>query len=279
MAVVQRILIADNDPETHRLLLAALESSGRLVESVHSGQDVLERVASVQYDLLLADTSMPDCDARVLDRVHELRPATKVVVLTGDCDPENVIRSIRGRAFAFFSKPLGVSAIADMATRALRSTPHHDDIEVISARPNWLELRLRCKLEAADRIVQFMRELAKDLPISERENIASAFREILVNAIEHGCRSDPDKCVSITYVRTARAVVFYVRDPGPGFSFEELSHAAVSNPADAPFEHSDIRDRLGMRPGGFGILLARNMVDELIYNEAGNEALLIKYLK
>jgi anti-sigma regulatory factor (Ser/Thr protein kinase) len=33
-----------------------------------------------------------------------------------------------------------------------------------------------------------------------------------------------------------------------------------------------------MRPGGFGILLTRSFVDELLYNEKGNEALLIKYL-
>jgi two-component system, OmpR family, response regulator len=33
-----------------------------------------------------------------------------------------------------------------------------------------------------------------------------------------------------------------------------------------------------MRPGGFGILLARKIVDEMLYNERGNEVLLIKYL-
>jgi hypothetical protein len=37
------------------------------------------------------------------------------------------------------------------------------------------------------------------------------------------------------------------------------------------------RAALGMRPGGFGIMLTRALVDELIYNEKGNEALLIRY--
>ena len=32
-----------------------------------------------------------------------------------------------------------------------------------------------------------------------------------------------------------------------------------------------------MRPGGFGILLVRNLVDELVYNERGNEVILIEY--
>ena len=34
-----------------------------------------------------------------------------------------------------------------------------------------------------------------------------------------------------------------------------------------------------MRPGGFGIMMTRQLVDELIYNEQGNEVLLIKYLR
>ena len=39
-----------------------------------------------------------------------------------------------------------------------------------------------------------------------------------------------------------------------------------------------VRAQMGLRPGGFGILMTRKLVDELIYSEAGNEVLLIKYL-
>jgi hypothetical protein len=38
------------------------------------------------------------------------------------------------------------------------------------------------------------------------------------------------------------------------------------------------REAQGMRPGGYGLLLAGGTVDELIYSEIGNEALLIKYV-
>ena len=33
-----------------------------------------------------------------------------------------------------------------------------------------------------------------------------------------------------------------------------------------------------MRPGGFGILIAKQLVDELVYNERGNEVVMIKYI-
>ena len=117
------------------------------------------------------------------------------------------------------------------------------------------------------------------LPAAERENIAAAFREILLNAIEHGAGNDPNKRVAITYVRAERALLYYVRDPGKGFSFQELAHAAVSNPTNSTIEHTKVRERLGLRPGGFGLLMTRQLVDEMIYSETGNEVLLIKYLR
>jgi hypothetical protein len=57
-----------------------------------------------------------------------------------------------------------------------------------------------------------------------------------------------------------------------------VPHAAISNPPDAPFAHMELRDSKGMRPGGFGILTAKGIVDELIYSEVGNEVLLIKHI-
>ena len=103
-------------------------------------------------------------------------------------------------------------------------------------------------------------------------------RELLLNAIEHGGNFDPQKYVELSYVRTKRAVACRVKDPGEGFSFEEISHAAVSNPIDDPLRHLQHREAGNLRPGGFGILASRNMVDELMYNEKGNEVILIKYL-
>ena len=38
------------------------------------------------------------------------------------------------------------------------------------------------------------------------------------------------------------------------------------------------REKTGRRPGGFGMLLVKQIADELVYNERGNEVLLIKHL-
>ncbi len=199
--------------------------------------------------------------------------------MTVDSTAEKIVSAIRDQAFSWFRKPFTTEAVRQMVDSALAGPMPADDIEVISASPRWLELRLRCDVEiCAARALHFVSEMDPDLPESDRENVAMAFREILLNAMEHGGGNDPNVHVTITYTRANGALLFRVRDPGPGFSFDKLSHAAVSNAPDSLIGHVNTREDLGMRPGGFGILLTRAFVDELIYNERGNEALLIKYL-
>jgi anti-sigma regulatory factor (Ser/Thr protein kinase) len=69
-----------------------------------------------------------------------------------------------------------------------------------------------------------------------------------------------------------------ISDPGDGFTLDEIPHAAVANPSGDPVRHIGYREEQGMRPGGFGVMLAQKLVDELIYNQDGNEVLLIKYI-
>ena len=44
-------------------------------------------------------------------------------------------------------------------------------------------------------------------------------------------------------------------------------------------QHLLVREEHGMRPGGYGVLLARQLVDELLYSEKGNEVLLVENAK
>jgi len=116
-----------------------------------------------------------------------------------------------------------------------------------------------------------------DLPPDEQADIGMAFRELLINAIEHGGKLDPEEKVEVACIRLSSAILYYVRDPGNGFSFDNLAHAAVANSPNDPVSHVAVRQAAGMRPGGFGILITRNIADEVVYNEKGNEVLLLKY--
>jgi anti-sigma regulatory factor (Ser/Thr protein kinase) len=96
--------------------------------------------------------------------------------------------------------------------------------------------------------------------------------------MEYGGQFQPDQYVEISYIRAKHMVMCRVKDPGEGFSLAELEHAAIANPLEDPVHHITVRDTKGLRPGGFGVLLAQQLVDDLIYNEKGNEVLLVKYL-
>jgi anti-sigma regulatory factor (Ser/Thr protein kinase) len=266
----KRILILGGDPQAHQALRDALGQPDREFHMAPAG---LATIELAPYDLILAGT------IDELACVRRIWPQTPVMVISSTGTAEDVVAAIQAQAYAYFRIPFTVSALTAIADHALgRDAGPASDVEILSARLAWLGLRLKCKRDTADRVVQFVRELMTDLGTPGQENMATAIREILSNAIEHGGELDPERTVSIICVRTRHSVLCYIRDPGHGFCFEQLPHAAVSNPAEAPFEHAEVRQRLGMRPGGFGILLARSLVDELIYNEAGNEALLVKYI-
>jgi anti-sigma regulatory factor (Ser/Thr protein kinase) len=151
-------------------------------------------------------------------------------------------------------------------------------IEVVSARPEWVELVAPCALPVADRLQSFMMRLDADLPEAVRESVGRAFRELLCNAIEWGGKLDPQRRVRISCLRARRMVLYRIADPGEGFDIERLSHAAINNPEGSPLEHALVREEKGLRPGGLGLAIIRSIVDELIYNEARNEVVFIKYL-
>jgi len=278
MAQEKRILIVDDDPDVHDLLRVALQESGRTFESAKNGLEGLKRIAEEPWDLVITDVLMPGMDGMaLLERIHTFRPDTRVVVMTVASTAENIADAFRKNAFAWFRKPFTIDAVRDMVNHALNDAASEDDIEVISASSHWLGLRVRCRMDTAARILQFIREMDLRLSPPEKENVALAFREILLNAIEHGGGNDPRKKVRIQFVRAKHALLYYVQDPGQGFSLDDLTY--VADPGQSPVEHVGVRHEAGMRPGGFGILITRALVDELIYNESGNEVLLIKYLR
>ena len=279
MSAGNTILIVDDDPDIHHLLAAALTEGNYSIEDTYDGLQALSLLERKAFDLVITDIRMPGLDGLELSRrIRVLYPATKVLVMTAESTPATVISALRDQALGYFSKPFSLDAVAEMVGRVLFTPAAHGDIEVLSAIPQWISLQLRCKLEVADRLIPFLREMGADLSPDERENVGAAFRELLMNAIEHGGHSDPSKTVRVDYIRTRKSMVYKIWDPGEGFSFDDLAHAAISNSPDAPFQHVEVREKLGLRPGGFGILLTRNFVDELIYNQKGNEVLLIKYV-
>jgi CheY-like chemotaxis protein len=274
-----RVLVADDDAATRHGVAKLLDNAGFEVTEAADGIAALNAVQEKQYDLVFLDIWMPHLSGlEVLARIRTGASRPKVIVMTSDGTSETLLRAVKEQAYDYLSKPFPPRQAVEVAQSAL-SAVHEPAIEVLSARPHWVELLIPCTREAAERIQTFMMKLEADLPDSVRETIASSFRELLLNAVEWGGQFDPNRKVRIASVRSPRMLMFRIADPGPGFSFEKLSHAAVGQPESEPIAHMSVREERGIRPGGFGILMTKAAADELLYNEAQNEVMFIKYFE
>lgn len=260
----------------------ALQDTGRFagheLSRCRGPQEAVHVARSRPVDVLLTDPAAPIEDALALvDEIKSVRADVRIIVLAPALTDADVIRALRADVFACFTEPFDHADVADMTQSALNAADWKDGIEVLSGLPSWLTLRVTCRLITVDRLTRFMTEWRGDLPSAERDLLMTAFRELLLNAMEHGAGFDPDKTIQITAARTARAIVFHFRDPGNGFDPTDLQHAAVTSAPDHVVATTVHRAETGLRPGGFGMLIVRGVVDELIYNEQGNEVLMIKH--
>ena len=275
---MSRILVVDDDKTTRHVLRSVLTSAGFSTSVAKDGVEALKALKTRHFDLLLLDVWMPRMNG--LDLLAKLRPITsrpRVVVMTSDDAPETLLMAVREQAFKYIHKPVDAPALLQTVRDAL-AAPDTPPIEVISARPEWVELVVPCTREAAGRIEAVMAQLDANLAPEVRESIGYAFRELLLNAVEWGGKLDPTRTVRISCLRARRMLMYRIADPGPGFNIEELPHAAIGQSSDDPIAHMHVREAKGMRPGGFGLLMVRASVDELLYNEQRNEVVFVKYL-
>ena len=276
---MSRILVVDDDRMTRQVLSGVLTKAGFSVTVAKDGVDALAKLRARRFDLLLLDVWMPRMNGLdLLERLRTRKTRPRVVVMTSDDAPGTLLKAVRQQAFKYVHKPIA-SVDLIRTVREVLESPDAPPIEVISARPKWVELVVPCRREVVDRIQEVMARLDNDLAPDVRESIAYAFRELLMNAIEWGGKLDPSRKVRVSCLRAQRMLLYRIADPGPGFNLDDLPHAAVGGPPDNPIAHMAVREEKGIRPGGFGLMTVRGSVDELLYNEKRNEVVFVKYLE
>jgi serine/threonine-protein kinase RsbW len=114
----------------------------------------------------------------------------------------------------------------------------------------------------ADAITEILIQLR--VPEQKRLEIGLAVQEALVNAVVHGCKSDPSKEVRCRLQSDPLGrIVITVTDPGPGFSPDLLS--------DPKRQENVYADH------GRGVYLIRQLMDEVSFERRGNEIRMWKY--
>ena len=276
----RRVLVVDDDRALRHAVTAMLQDAGYHTEQAGDGPEALEKLRQQPVDLMLLDIGLPGMSGLdVLVHAREAQSPPRVVMMTADDTPETLLQSFRGQAHWFVRKPFPPKRIVEVVDDVMKASATAGlPIEVVSASPEWLELVAPCSLEVAERVQDFVMQLDTKLPDDVRESVAQAFRELLSNAVEWGGRLDPTRTVRISCLRSKRMLLYRIADPGEGFDIDRLAHAAISNADDDPLGHDRVRQEMGLRPGGLGLVMTRALVDEVIYNEKRNEVVLVKYL-
>jgi DNA-binding NtrC family response regulator len=106
------LLVVDDDPEIISSFEAILRSEGYEVTTARDGREALERVAQSPFDVVLLDLLLPDMDGwAVLQRVREIRPGSRVVILCADVDAEGAVEAFRLGAVDVLLKPPDVDKL------------------------------------------------------------------------------------------------------------------------------------------------------------------------
>ena len=252
----------------------------RGIEIVHAAEtSAVQQLGIGSAGAVVAAGDGSPADSLALARaVHAARPGTPVVLLGGGVDQASLLDCLRAGVFACLGAPCDAHDLAAIVAAAVQQPGAGGDVEVLSGVPGWLTLRAASRRDVAERVLRFAADYWAEVADAERQDLLAAFREMLLNAMEHGAAFDSGKSVIVSTARMGRAVVFHVADPGSGFTPGALAHAAGRRGTPDAMAHLERRARLGLRPGGFGIMLARDLVDELTYNARGNEVVIVKYV-
>ena len=275
-----RLLIVEDDRAFRHAMATLLADAGHEVHQAGDGAEALALLNRESVDLILLDIGLPGVSGLdILAAVRAMKVPPRVIVVSADDTSDTLIKAVQGQADHYVRKPFAPGAIVGIVDDVLKAAPATSlPVELVSARPEWVEIVAPCSLDVAHRLQAFMMHLETDLSEEVRESVGQAFRELLCNAIEWGGKLDPSRKVRISCLRAKRMLLYRIADPGEGFDIERLSHAAINNPDDNPLQHAFVREEQGLRPGGLGLAITQSLVDELIYNEARNEVVFIKYL-
>lgn len=271
----RKVLIVDDESELGAILAQHLRYWGYDPTHLLEGKDVVEWVRKNRPAVILLDLMLPDidgysiCETLKLDRETNMIP---VIMTTALSAAEDRVHGLQVGANAYLTKPFTADSLRQSIDNSL----------------NWLEDlkthgtegEIRFHLQSDAHYLEELNHLLGSLFLfsgltqSQVKQLTTAVRELGTNAIEWGHRKQLDRIVTVDYRIDPEKITIQIKDTGPGFNPSKLPHAATP---DDPVGHMMVRETLGIREGGFGILMSKGLVDELSYNERGNEVRFVKY--
>lgn len=270
------ILVAEDDHAIRTVFTRLLEGEGYRVAAFANGKGALERVeAGEKFDVAITDLNMPGIAGdELLRRLKVRSPLTPVIVVTGVRDTGAIEECFRNDAYRYLRKPFTKDELLGLVKQALsEAAASSGRIGKVDRDPEgWVELTAPSRQEYLDRFQEFCDAILDSrLDEKARNELKIAVQEIGQNAIEWGNKLDRNSTIRIAWKLDKDKIVIRIADEGPGFD-----PRTVPDPTIDPIATIENREKVGKRPGGFGIHLARRVMDRVTYNERGNIVFLEK---
>jgi CheY-like chemotaxis protein len=289
-----RILVVDDSPLDRRLV-GGLLAKVKGVE-VSFSVDGIEALSAVQQDppdLVLTDLEMPALSGLdLVRRLKELQSPVPVILMTAAGNEEIAVRALEAGAASYVSKRSLPNELWDTVSNVLRvSAERRTQSRVLNRLQRWeSEFVIENDLDLVTALSAYLMQSFSSLRLcssAEQLRVGIALDEALLNAYFHGNLEVSSKLRETDYHEffnlakrrslespyqerrihvwakySQTEALFTIRDDGPGFDI-----AALPDPRDPRYLE---------RPHGRGLLLMRTFLDEVRYNERGNEVTLIK---
>jgi DNA-binding NtrC family response regulator len=156
-----RILVVDDEPSMLRYLQTLLEVESFRVTTATNGQEALVRLQQPPLpDVVLLDVLMPGMDGlETLEKIRDLYPSLKVVMLSCLTDTRKVVHAIRLGAQDYLTKPFQKAELEAVIEQCLGIRGDHapvqgeiedlgDDVFFVAASPAMRKIRSQAKLVA-----------------------------------------------------------------------------------------------------------------------------------
>ena len=178
---MSRVLIIGSHTQVSHEIGDIVAAAALPMEYAAGHADALQKLRSRSFGVVItsADSAIEE-DLALLAEMRSIRPGVKCIVLAHQSTPVEVIAALRARVFACFTPPFDTYEIANLARRAASDNQWRDDLQVLSARPGWVSVRVNCRVVTAERLLSFAREFSAQLPEDTRQELMQALREILL---------------------------------------------------------------------------------------------------
>ncbi len=114
-----RVLLADNDSTTLRLLEQHFRQEEFQVQVVNNGASALEACQGQQFDILVTELVLPRLNGlQLLAKLRALKIPPEVILISSQAGIETAVEAMRQGAADFLTKPLRLPVLQDAVRRA-----------------------------------------------------------------------------------------------------------------------------------------------------------------